>query len=621
MAATPDDTIESYEATLQAHGIDARALSLDETGTVATSANPRSSVVDYSRLARVCGGDADEIVIKRKLTRGGLGEILLGEQASLGREVAVKLPLPGRDAAEERELLIEARVVAQIEHPNIVPVHLAGTTSDGRPVMVMKRIEGRSWRAMLDEERDLARDIDILMDVCRALHFAHSRGVVHRDVKPANVMVGSFGEVYLVDWGIAVGVSDQAPLELPRARDVEGISGSPWYMAPEMASPVGVVDERADVFLAGAVLFELITGRPPYSRASVAESLLAAHKMDRAPFPEDAPEELVQICSRAMARDRTERYQSAGELRAALEGFKEHAAARRMCKEAEELFAQARALPASAPAREVMPLFSEIRFGFAQALRTWPGSARARDGLRQAIEWMAEREIAAGHYDSAQLLVDELEQPAPSLLEALRGLKARREAEARSAEELARVLRETDKIFAERERAKLLVGAGIWWVICGAAFTLLQKNGWEARGGTYFVASLGSLVALVVIVASSRSKVLVATRAARSALATMFISTLTLVVLYAICAATSAPLSFVTAGSLLVIGGGIADRAAEDTRIWPAAVLAWGSIVPVLLLPEWSYLVTGAAVMVSMLATASVAWRGGARPNDEERAP
>ncbi len=180
---------------------------------------------------------------------------------------------------------------------------MLGVDSGGAPLFVMKHIEGRSWQDILKVEGvALSRDLDVLIDVCQALHFAHDRGVIHRDIKPGNVMVGRFGEVYLVDWGVAAGFGPRAPDGLPPADRVRGIVGTPAYMAPEMAYPDGAMDARTHVFVVGAVLYELLTGQPPHKRGGFIASLHAAHTSAPLSFPPDAPEELVEICRRATQR-------------------------------------------------------------------------------------------------------------------------------------------------------------------------------------------------------------------------------------------------------------------------------------------------------------------------------
>jgi serine/threonine protein kinase len=158
---------------------------------------------------------AQEIEILRTLGEGGMGQVFLARQHSLDRQVAVKAIKPSQVGEyAQLAMLHEARIAGALEHPNVVPIHSLSQDADGLPLLVMKRIDGTSWKDLLKNPRHpywlkepqerLQQNIEILMQVCNALHFAHTKGVLHRDIKPENVMLGNFGEIYLLDWGIAV---------------------------------------------------------------------------------------------------------------------------------------------------------------------------------------------------------------------------------------------------------------------------------------------------------------------------------------------------------------------------------------------------------------------------------
>ncbi|HEY4221275.1 MAG TPA: serine/threonine-protein kinase, partial [Myxococcota bacterium] len=444
-----------------------------------------------------------------------MGRILIAEQVSIGREVAVKVAATAaraRSSAGSRsstvartDIVIEARVAGQLEHPNIVPVHILGL-ADGEPAIVMKRIEGETWKSLLKSGRDLHRDVAILVDVCRALHFAQTRGVVHRDVKPQNVMVGSFGEVYLLDWGIAVGFGPHTIAELPHARDVASIAGTPSYMAPEMAFPDGSIDQRTDVYLAGAVLFEIATGHPPRSRQRIDDALFQAHTAAPLSLPADTPDELVAIIEKAMARDQADRFQCADELRTALVHFQSHAAAREVCVAAEERLAELRGLIASASSAvpddaRLQRAFNECRFGFALALRTWPGSARAQAGHQRALVAMAEHDVARGQLDAARALLADLARPPRDLVDALERASAtlaeKRAAEQASVAKLEHIAHESDVNFAGRERAVITVLCGSGWFAMMFAMDLLARYDIYRAGSGTFAALVASLAVVL----------------------------------------------------------------------------------------------------------------------------
>jgi serine/threonine protein kinase len=234
------------------------------------------------------------------LGRGGMATVYRAWDTTLEREVALKI-LDFESAGDElgRRLLSEARVLARLEHPGIVPVHDVGTLADGRVYCAMKRVEGRRLdQAMPGSE--LPERLRLLLKVCEAVAFAHANGVVHRDLKPQNVMLGSFGELLVVDWGLA---------SSSRQPERDGwVVGTPGYMAPEQrAGRSGEVDARSDVYALGALLHYLIAGEPP------TDGGLA--------LPSRTPRALAAICRRALAAEPAQRYAGAADFAADLERF------------------------------------------------------------------------------------------------------------------------------------------------------------------------------------------------------------------------------------------------------------------------------------------------------------
>jgi eukaryotic-like serine/threonine-protein kinase len=466
--------------------------------------------------------------------------------------------------------------------------------------------------------RDLARDVAILMDVCRALHFAHARGVVHRDVKPANVMVGTFGEVYLLDWGIAVGIdtgngksdgNDAPPTslrELPRARDVRKLAGTPQYMAPEMAFPEGNIDARTDVYLAGAVLHELITGRAPHAGNNVEERLYRAHlseppQLDDVP---DVPEEIADICRHAMSRDPNARYQSADELRAALAAFQSHAAARKLCEAAEERLATLLAMPPAKDAHEgsdAQAVFTECRFGFSLALRTWPGSLRAREGLERAIAGMAWREASAGHYDSARLLAAELDPIPPALAAHLDDLKRKRDAEAADAQALQRMQHERDVTIGSVERAFVVMGSATSWLLLLVAMHFLDRNGtYRAASGTFAVVM--SALLLCIALAGVLAPRIRSTGASRAIYLTLLMGVAGIFSVHAVGWWFALPPAPMLAVGHTVLAATLLMVAAHDARLWIGAGMSALIVPAIVLAPAHVYLVSGIGCFVALAA-------------------
>src|SRR3954453_9331804 len=179
------------------------------------------------------------------LGRGGMGVVYLARDTVLDREVALKIVEPPSHDANE------ARILARLEHPGIVPVHDFGQLPDGRLFYAMKRVRGDRLDVWMSSSRDPVQRLGVFLRVCEAVAFAHAHGIVHRDLKPENVMVGEFGEVLVLDWGIA---------ELRGASGA--IAGTPDYMAPEQARGDAAIDHRADVFALG-VMLDAMAAAPP----------------------------------------------------------------------------------------------------------------------------------------------------------------------------------------------------------------------------------------------------------------------------------------------------------------------------------------------------------------------
>jgi serine/threonine-protein kinase len=208
-----------------------------------------------------------------KLGQGGMGGVYRIEDTVLGRQVAMKIvTAPDGSGDLSARLLREAKVIAQLEHPGIVPVHDVGTLPDGRVFYTMKLVQGQRLDKYAAEMGALPERLRLLQKICDAVGFAHAHSVLHRDLKPQNVMVGPFGEVLVMDWGLSKIVREQESTVRgdsspgPTKADEEGTShgailGTPGYMAPEQErGDVGAIDERADIFALGAILRFLITG-------------------------------------------------------------------------------------------------------------------------------------------------------------------------------------------------------------------------------------------------------------------------------------------------------------------------------------------------------------------------
>ncbi len=289
---------------------------LDRTGAYhpASDTDPASSDT-VAGLPTISG-----YAITGEIARGGMGRVLAGRELALDREVAIKVLLPGANA---ERFVTESKITAKLPHPNIPPVHALGTLADGSPYLAMKLIRGRTLAAELGDRPDvsaeLTRFIQIFEQMAQAVGFAHSRGIIHRDLKPLNVMVGEFGEVQVMDWGLA---KDLASL-VPESGDTSfnednhltlagSIFGTAAYMPPEQARGEAV-DARADVFALGATLMEILTGERPWGSGPSAvviqrasRALLNGCHETLAQCPAD--QELVAVTRKCLSADATDRY-------------------------------------------------------------------------------------------------------------------------------------------------------------------------------------------------------------------------------------------------------------------------------------------------------------------------
>ncbi|KIG15145.1 Serine/threonine-protein kinase PknB [Enhygromyxa salina] len=308
-------------------------------------------------IASVIPEHGARLEVQGEIARGGMASIRVGVDRALQRRVAMKQLLDGHTDSllAVRSLVREAQITGQLDHPNIVPVHELGVDERGGLFFTMKLVEGRTLLELIDALRsthdrtdaaglrvatavghdDLLRLLDVFFKVLDAVAFAHSRGVVHCDLKPDNVMVGDYGQVYLMDWGIAkvmpppVGgdplarsrrVRDPLPLV---AANANIIMGTPAYMSPEQArGEQRQIDPRSDVFELGAMLFEILTGHPPYQGRNAVDVLLQA-EAGGAKLPKQLaiPRELRRIVSVAMASSPVDRYARVEDMQADLQGF------------------------------------------------------------------------------------------------------------------------------------------------------------------------------------------------------------------------------------------------------------------------------------------------------------
>ena len=428
--------------------------------------------------------------MEHTIGEGGMGIVRLATQRSLGRKVAVKTLRPNmRSDAATLRLLREAWVTGTLEHPNIVPVYDLGLDEDGSPIIVLKRIEGVEWGQVM-RDADVARErygaadllehnLRILVQLCNAVSLAHARGVLHRDLKPENVMIGTFGEVYLVDWGIAVSLVEDPLGRLPLAADQKEMAGTPCYMAPEMLGAVGKLSELTDIYLLGAILHEILTGAPPHT--GTFKQIVGSILLSTFVYEPSVPKDLADIARRAMSREPTSRFASAEELRLRLEWYLRHRGSLAISEEASRRLADMNGVvamkgPAESVHDQLYHLFAECRFGFKQALRESPDNSTAASGLRSAIELIVRFELDRGAAEAAAGALAEIVDPAPELVARVNDALKARVVEKRKIERLEKLDAQLDPATGRRTRVAATSLLGVVWTVAPQLGAMAEKR-------------------------------------------------------------------------------------------------------------------------------------------------
>ena len=434
--------------------------------------------------------------VRSLLGEGGMGRVYEARQHSLGREVAVKTLRDPTDPAHVRALIAEGAISGSLEHPNIPPIHQLGVAAGDCPVLVMKRILGVPWGELLRDgqhegwqrmqSRDrLVANVEVLISVARAAQFAHSRGIVHRDIKPDNVMIDEMGEVYLVDWGIACAITDGPG---------EGIIGTPNFLAPEMV----MLDElsvRTDVYLLGATLHYVLTGEYRNKGGDLIEVLKSAQRTVPFEYAASVPRELAELANRATAHDPAGRPQSAAAFREALAEYLAHRGSLSLATAANERLGELLRDRASLDHVRLVQIAWQARFGFDVALEQWPANPVAREGREKCLVALAEIELERENVSGARAAISELTTARPDLAERARELEQKLATRAESEERLKRLEHAVD-VGISRSGRRLTV---LIILVATTASSVALLSGGELRYRDVLVA--GALPLAVVLIA------------------------------------------------------------------------------------------------------------------------
>jgi eukaryotic-like serine/threonine-protein kinase len=618
----------TLEVMWRTRGVDPTDLRVDESGTMLAplghaSLDLEAIVAKLPLLLDVPGGD--EVALGAHLGEGGMGEVRLGVQKALDREVAVKVARDRASVAATLQLLREARVTGLLEHPNVVPIHVLGRDGQGRPVLVMKRIEGVAWseaifaRPAQASAENLGYHLEVLGQVTRALSFAHAKGIVHLDIKPENVMIGPFGEVYLLDWGVAARLTkDAAHLDVPLASDIDHIVGTPQYMAPEMACAEGSsLNVRTDVYLLGACLHEVLTGEPPHEGASVREVLESAFASEPVDYAEVWPSELVYICHRAMHRVSSHRYASAAEFSAALDAFREHRHSNELAVEAtRRLTLLEAAIGSSKPddgleeQRSIYDAFGACRFGFHQALRDDPDNKTAKRGLQRCLERMIEFELRRGAAGAAAAYLTELPRPNSKLTQRVASAR-RREQQKRAA--LEQLRHDADVTVGDRFRGVAALAIAMLWSAAHFIAGGLARSGTEVAPRHMLAVGSGFLVASIALAVGGR-RVFFDTSANTRTSWGLIIAYLGYVACFLVGTVIDAPISaclaFVCVSSAMLWGAGALG---SDRRLLPLPAALGSTAFAITMLPHYAFELMAIGALVGPIAV-GVMWLRSSAP-------
>jgi len=490
------------------------------------NASEEGSIEFHDSLTSLTGFASLEL-----LGEGGMGIVQLAQQNDLYRQVALKKIKPEYHSSETvKGLVHEARITGALQHPNVMPVYALGKDEEGMPVMVMKRIEGCSWKTLLKDPQHpawkeqhklhglppLARNLEILREVCNAIHFAHNKGVLHRDIKPSNVMLGDYGEVIVLDWGIALPLP-HAPEHLqdhPFQGQANRLYGTPAYMAPEMAIEEETLGPETDVYLLGTTLHEILTGQPRHKGGTLKEVLFSVFSEMKYPYSKELPQRLVDICLKATATNPSDRYPDAVSFQEDLSDYLQHKDSIALTQSAQATLEQFKvdlnrleALEQQSPhpteldeweskQSTLQTHFTTCQMAYKNALQIWPENQQAAQDLQKAVSLMFFRAIHTQNLELARGLFKELPESTPSHQEALENLSKKLVEQKAKAREIQRMASDVDFGVSAKQRGFLLNVMGI--VLTLLFFSIVWRLGIKGEQPTY-KRSILSLSALIVL--------------------------------------------------------------------------------------------------------------------------
>lgn len=419
-AADSDRIREVWSGKIPASSRTGSTLKVDSTTTLGSGTlviksrsvasshdTPEAQAADYELL--------------KQIGQGGMGVVYSARQANFNRMVAIKMLRTDTKGKNKRdEFVSEAVTTGDLDHPNIVPVYDLGTNEEGALFYAMKCVQGTPWDNALPKQ-SATENVETLMKTADAIAFAHANGVIHRDLKPENIMLGSFGEVLVMDWGLAVRFHVERDGKIRSSGTTMG--GTPAYMAPELVlGPMERIGPAADIYLLGAMLYEIITGKPPHTGSTPMECLYAA--ADNVIQPTDASGELLAIAMKAMETEPKNRYKSVLAFQKAIRDYQSHS-------ESIALLENARKQLIEAEKSGDYQDYSRALFGCEEAYALWSGNGSAKEEIVRVQLAYATAARGREDFDLATSLLTPDTPEHAELLAEVKEAKRERDAKAR----------------------------------------------------------------------------------------------------------------------------------------------------------------------------------------------
>lgn len=475
----PNESVDEFEETAN------QWLSCSDPGA---TLRPTPSPLKYTETLEALGLSlpASELVMHEAIIgKGGMATVHRAEQKSLSRGVAVKVQRNDKASATATGMLHEAWLTGSLEHPNVVPVYDLRFNEDGQPLVLMRHIEGTSWDEVLRQPSLVKNEfgasdvvewhLRVFLQVCNAVDYAHSVGVVHRDIKPENVMIGFHGEVYLLDWGIAMAQSGVLAEKLDKLSP-HSVAGTPCYLAPEMlnAAPEDIT-KQTDIYLLTGTLYHLITGRSPHPGSNI-KSVLRSVRNDEVAIPEDLPEDMREVLRCGLARNPKDRFESVQKLRFAVEQLLAHRSSHQLVESASEpvqdLYKGLLTMSLSDPEQRttLYGLYSDGRAAFRSALYLWDANPAALRGLQDITEAMIDAELADGTPRAVAALLTELAEPSVELLTRVADAQDTEDAEHEAMARMASIAQSMSSHRGAAARVVMLLLVGGLFAVQGFVF-------------------------------------------------------------------------------------------------------------------------------------------------------